>query len=155
MRLVEESIDIGVPVATAYNVWTHYEDFPEFIEGIQEIHRLDDAHVHCKTRIAGVELEFAAEIIEQRPHERVAWRATLGPAHTGVATFKRLGDGRTRLTLHIEEELEDATERGRDGVLSRHVRADLGRFKQMLEAAADTRIRRFEPEVNRGQTPFM
>ena len=92
MSTVEESIDVNVPVRTAYNQWTQFEEFPQFMEGVEEIRQLDDTHMHWKTKIAGVEREFDAEITEQHPDHRVAWRSTGGTDNAGVVTFHRLDD---------------------------------------------------------------
>src|SRR5215210_3089612 len=92
MSTIEESIDIDVPVRTAYNQWTQFEEFPSFMEGVQEIRQHDDTHLHWVAEIAGVKREWDAEITEQHPDERVAWRASNGTDNAGVVTFHRLSD---------------------------------------------------------------
>jgi len=136
MSTVEESIDVEVPVSTAYNQWTQFEEFPRFMEGVEEIRQLDDTHTHWKTKIAGVEREFDAEITEQHPDERVAWRATDGAQHAGVVTFHRIDDRVTRVMLQLDTEPEGIVEQAGDklGVVKRRVKSDLGRFKEMMES---------------------
>ena len=136
MSTVEESIDVKVPVRTAYNQWTQFEEFPRFMEGVEEIRQLDDTHVHWRTKIAGVEREFDTEITEQHPDERVAWRATQGTQHAGVVTFHHIDDGTTRVMLQMDTEPEGVVEQAGDklGVLKRRVKGDLGRFKEMIES---------------------
>ena len=78
MSTIEQSIDVDVPVRTAYNQWTQFESFPQFMEGVEQITQIDDTHTHWVTAIGGVSREFDAEITEQHPDERVAWRASAG-----------------------------------------------------------------------------
>jgi uncharacterized membrane protein len=135
MSTIEQSIDVAVPVRTAYNQWTQFEEFPRFMEGVEEVRQLDDTHLHWRTKVGGREKEFDAEITEQRPDERIAWNATQGTDQAGVVTFHRVDDGRTRIMLQLEAEPEGAVEKAGDvlGVLKRRVKGDLERFKEMIE----------------------
>ena len=93
MSQVQESVDVDVPVRTAYDQWTQFETFPHFMGGVESITQIDDTHIHWVTKIAGVTREFDTEITEQHPDERVAWTSTSGETkHAGVVTFHRLGD---------------------------------------------------------------
>jgi uncharacterized membrane protein len=136
MSTIEQSIDVAVPVRTAYNQWTQFEDFPRFMEGVEEVRQIDDTHLHWRTRVGGREKEFDAEISEQRPDERIAWTATQGAEQAGVVTFHRVDDDHTRIMLQLEAEPEGAVEKAGDalGVLKRRVKGDLERFKQMIES---------------------
>jgi len=131
-----EHIDVAVPVRTAYNQWTQFEEFPQFMEGVEEIRQLDDSHTHWKTKIAGIAREFDAEITEQHPDHRVAWKATSGTRNAGVVTFHRLSDTMTRVTVQIDTEPEGIVEKAGDvlGVLSRRMKGDLARFKELMES---------------------
>ena len=135
MSTVEESIEVNVPLSTAYNQWTQFEEFPRFMEGVEEIRQIDDTHVHWRTKIAGITREFDAEVTEQRPDERIAWRSTSGTSHAGVVTFHRLDDERTRLMVQIDDEPEGLVEKAGDalGILRRRVKGDLERFKALIE----------------------
>jgi uncharacterized membrane protein len=135
MSTIEQSIDVAVPVRTAYNQWTQFEEFPRFMEGVEEVRQLDDTRLHWKTTVAGREKEFEAQITEQRPDERIAWRATQGVDQAGVVTFHRVDDDCTRIMLQLEAEPEGAVEKAGDalGVLKRRVKGDLERFKDMIE----------------------
>ena len=135
MSTIEESIEVAVPVRTAYNQWTQFEEFPRFMEGVEEIRQLSDTRMHWKTRIAGVEREFDAEVTEQHPDHRIAWRSVDGTSHAGVVTFHRLSDDKSRIMLQLDSEPEGAVEKAGDalGILKRRVRADLERFKEMIE----------------------
>jgi len=132
---IERSIDVRVPVHTAYNQWTQFETFPQFMEGVEEIRQLDDLHTHWRTNIAGVHREFDAEITEQHPDERVAWRSTEGEKQAGVVTFHRLDAESTRIMLQLEFEPEGALEKAGDllGVVGHRVKGDLERFKTFIE----------------------
>ena len=136
MSTVEESIDVNVPVRTAYNQWTQFEQFPQFMEGVEEIRQLDDTHTHWRTKIAGVEREFDAEITEQHPDHRVAWRSTGGTDNAGVVTFHRLDDATTRVMVQLDTEPEGIVEQAGDklGLVKRRVKGDLDRFKELIEA---------------------
>jgi uncharacterized membrane protein len=135
MPTIEESIDVAVPVRTAYNQWTQFEEFPRFMEGVEEIRQLDDTHVHWVASIAGTRHEWDAEITEQHPDERVAWRNVDGKDNAGVVTFHRLGDGETRVMVQIDWVPEGVKEKlgGALGADDRRVRGDLQRFKEMIE----------------------
>jgi uncharacterized membrane protein len=135
MSTIEQSIDVAVPVRTAYNQWTQFEEFPRFMEGVEEVRQIDDTHLHWRTKVGGREKEFDAQITEQRPDERIAWNATSGADQAGVVTFHRVDDGRTRIMLQLEAEPEGAVEKAGDvlGVLKRRVKGDLERFKEMIE----------------------
>ena len=96
---VLESIDVNVPVSTAYNQWTQFESFPKFMEGVERIDQLSPTKTHWVTKIAGVTREFDAETTEQHPDERVAWTTENGTHQSGVVTFHRISDTTTRVTL--------------------------------------------------------
>ncbi len=131
-----ESVDVDVDVTTAYNQWTQFESFPQFMDGVDEIKQLDDTHLHWKTSIGGVTREFDATITEQHPDERVAWKSDDGTSHAGVITFHRLGDHQTRVTAQIDIDPEGLAETVADktGIISHRVKADLARFKEFIEA---------------------
>ena len=135
MPTVEQSIDVNVPVSTAYNQWTQFESFPEFMGGVEEVRQLSDDMTHWRTTVGGVEREFDAAITEQIPEERVAWRSVDGKTHGGVVTFHRLSEDTTRIMVQIDWETESLTEKagalvGADDI---QVKKDLGRFKEFIE----------------------
>ena len=104
MATVEESIEVDVPVTTAYNQWTQFEEFLHFMEGVESINQIDDTHLHWKTSIGGVEREFDAEVTEQHPDQRVAWRSTDGTTNAGVVTFHKISDTCTKVMVQIDWE---------------------------------------------------
>ena len=136
MSRVETSIEVNVPVTTAYNQWTQFEEFPEFMDGVEEVRQLDDTHLHWVAQIGGKRHEWDAEITEQRPDERVAWRAIDGKNNAGVVTFHRLGDDRSNIMVQIDYEPEGVVEKVGDlvGADERRVKADLERFKNLIES---------------------
>ncbi|MGW3891008.1 SRPBCC family protein [Micromonospora chokoriensis] len=135
MSGVTEHVDVSVPVRTAYDQWTQFEEFPEFMEGVQEVRQLSDTMTHWKVDIAGVKREFDAEITEQLPDERVAWRSTDGTQQAGVVTFHRLDADKTRVTLQLEFEPHGVVEQAGDklGIVDRRAKGDLERFKTYIE----------------------
>jgi len=137
MSTITEHVDVEVPVRTAYDQWTQFEEFPRFMEGVEEVRQIDDTHVHWRTKIAGVEREFDTEITEQHPDHRVAWRSTAGAENAGVVTFHRLDDDKTRVTVQIDIEPEGVVEKAGDalGLAKRRVKGDLGRFKELIESS--------------------
>jgi len=131
-----KSIDVSVPIRTAYNQWTQFETFPEFMGGVESISQTDDRHSHWVTKIAGVQREFDTEITEQHPDERVAWKSTDGTTHAGVVTFHRLSDNETKVTVQLDWQAEGVVEKAGAmvGVDDRQVQSDLERFKKYIES---------------------
>ncbi|MTD53509.1 SRPBCC family protein [Amycolatopsis pithecellobii] len=135
MSTITETVDVNVPVTTAYNQWTQFESFPEFMEGVEQVRQLDNTHLHWVTQVAGTTREFDATITEQHPDERVAWRSDSGPNHAGVITFHRLDDSTTRVTAQMDLDPEGVVENVADklGLLDRRVKGDMKRFKEFIE----------------------
>jgi len=135
MANIEQSIEVAVPVETAYDQWTQFEEFPSFMEGVKEVRQLDDTHLHWVVEHNGRRHEFDAEITEQRPDERVAWRSTGGTSHAGVVTFHRLSDTRCKVMVQIDWQPEGLLEQlgAAVGADARSVENDLERFKEMIE----------------------
>jgi uncharacterized membrane protein len=136
MASIEKHIDVSVPVRTAYNQWTQFEDFPHFMDGVKEVRQLDDTHLHWRATIGGKEEEWDAVITEQTPDARIAWRNTSGAENAGVVTFHRLGDGQTRVMLQVEYDPDGLVEHVGDalGIVSRRVDGDMERFKKFIES---------------------
>ncbi len=136
MQSIQKSVDVAVPVSTAYDQWTQFETFPEFMEGVEEVTQLTETKTHWKTTIGGVRKEFDAEVVEQHPQERVAWQAVDGPFHAGVVTFHRLDDVSTRVTLQMDYQPESLAEKagGALGIVGKRTEGDLARFKSFIEA---------------------
>jgi uncharacterized membrane protein len=136
MSTVVESVDVAVPVRTAYNQWTMFEQFPQFMEGVTEVRQLDDTRLHWVVDIAGVHREFDAEITEQHPDERVAWTSVDGPRHAGVVTFHRLDDNNTRVTAQMEIDPDGLVEQvgAKTGIVDMRVKGDLKRFREYIES---------------------
>ncbi|MEU8925249.1 SRPBCC family protein [Kitasatospora sp. NPDC048545] len=136
MSTVQQSIDVDVPARMCYDQWTQFEDFPQFMEGVEQVTQLDDRHNHWKTRIAGASREFDTEIVDQLPDERIAWRTLEGDSsQRGVVTFVRLDDSHTRVRLVMEFEPQGMAEHmgAALGMIDRRVKGDLGRFKEFIE----------------------
>ena len=135
MASVVESIDVTAPVSTVYNQWTQFEEFPHFMEGVKSVVQTDDTHLRWVAEVAGKETEWDAEITEQHPDERIAWRATSGAENAGVVTFHRIDDETTRVTLQLDADPEGIVENVGTalGFLDRRVKGDLERFKEFVE----------------------
>ncbi|MBA3852461.1 MAG: SRPBCC family protein [Chloroflexi bacterium] len=136
MSNVTESIDVNVPVRTAYDQWTQFEEFPKFMGNIKQVRQLDDTHLEWTAEIAGKEKVWQAEVTEQNPDERVAWKATEGASNSGVVTFHRIDDSVTRVTVQMDIDPEGVVENVGDalGVPDRSVKGDLERFKEFIES---------------------
>jgi uncharacterized membrane protein len=136
MTTIEQSIDVNVPVRTAYNQWTQFEEFPEFMQGVEFVNQLDDTHLRWKAEIGGTSHEWEAEITEQKPDDRIAWKTTSGKGHAGVVTFHRLGEDQTRVTLQMDYEPEGMKESAGSalGFDDRRIKGDLERFKELIES---------------------
>lgn len=135
MSTIEKSVNVQVPVRTAYNQWTQFEEFPRFMEGIEEVRQLDDTHLHFKAKLGGKKKEWDAVITEQTPDQRIAWRNTGGATNAGVVTFHRIAPSETRIMLQVEYDPEGMVENVGDaiGVVSSRVQGDLDRFKGFIE----------------------
>ncbi|GAA0191047.1 MULTISPECIES: SRPBCC family protein [unclassified Aeromicrobium] len=136
MSTITETIDVDVDVTTAYDQWTQFEDFPQFMEGVERIDQRDDTHLHWVIKVGPVTREFDATVTEQHPDERVAWRSDDGPEHAGVVTFHRLGDTSTRVTVQMDVDPEGFVEKVADktGILERRTQGDLRNFKKFIES---------------------
>ena len=136
MAQVTESVDVKVPVSTAYNQWTQFEEFPRFMGGVEKVKQLDATHLHWVAEIAGKRDEWDAEITEQKPDERVAWTARDGKGNAGVVTFHRLSDDETRVTVQLDWQPEGMVENVGTalGFDDRQVSKDLARFKEIIES---------------------
>ena len=136
MSNITKSIDVNVPVRVAYNQWTQFEDFPHFMQGVESVTQTDDTHLHWKTKIAGVEREYDAEITEQHPEERVAWRSVDGKTNAGVVTFHHISDTCTKVMVQIDWAPESVVEKAGAavGADDHRVKADLAKFKEFIES---------------------
>jgi ribosome-associated toxin RatA of RatAB toxin-antitoxin module len=133
---VDKTIEVAVPVSTAYNQWTQFEEFPQFMGGVQEVRQLDDRRLHWVAEIAGVRREWEAEVIEQVPDEKVAWAATDGATNAGAVFFTPLGADRTSVRLHLEYAPEGLVETVGDklNVVEKQAESDLEKFKAYIES---------------------
>lgn len=136
MSVIEESVEVNVPLSVAYNQWTQFEDFPEFMEGVESVRQTDDTHLHWKAKVAGVTREWDAEITEQHPDERVAWRATDGAENAGVVTFHKISPETTKIMLQLDFDPQGFVETAGDvmGFVRTRTVGDLNRFKSFIEA---------------------
>ena len=111
MPKIEDSIEVQVPIQRAYNQWTQFEKFPEFMDGIQSVQQLDDTHVQWVAEIRGETREWTTEIVEQEPDKKVAWKTIDGEIRNdGVVTFEEVAGGQTRVNVQMDVEGESATE---------------------------------------------
>ena len=133
---VEKSVVVNVPVSRAYNQWTQFEDFPQFMGGVKSVTQRDDAHLAWVAEIAGVRRQWQARIVEQVPDQKVAWAATEGATNAGAVTFEDLGGDQTRVTLALDYEPEGLVEKVGDSlnIVERQAEGDLERFKAFIEA---------------------
>ena len=137
MSRFEESIKVAVPVRIAYDQWTRFEDFPKFMEGVERVVQLDDKRLLWTASVAGQEKNWEAEIVDQTPDERIAWKSIDGAENAGAVLFEPLGPDTTKVILRIDAEPHGPVETVGDalGFLQRRVRGDLERFKEHVERA--------------------
>ena len=136
MANIEQSIDVEVPITTAYNQWTQFEEFPKFMDGIDEIRQLDDRRLHWIASFGGTQHEWDAEITEQLPDERVAWKNIDGKDNAGVVTFHQLAEDRTRIMVQMDWAPEGLKEQIGAALNfdQRRIEGDLERFKELIES---------------------
>lgn len=135
MNTIKESIDVNVPVRTAYNQWTQFEDFPKIMEDVREVKQLDDTHVHWRAEVMGKDLEWDSEITEQVPDRMIAWHSVSGPEHAGAVEFEPVGSDKTRIRLRVDYEPEGVMEKAGDVLetVTRRARDELEHFKEFIE----------------------
>ena len=135
MSTIEESIEVEVPVRTVYNQWTQFEEFPQFMEGVEEVRQLSDERLHWKAEIAGQVREWDARITEQKPDERIAWRSEDGTENAGVVTFHKLSPEKSKVMLQLDVDPQGFMENVADGlgIIKRRAAGDLRRFKEFIE----------------------
>jgi len=136
MSNVLTSIEVNVPVRIAYNQWTQFEDFPQFMDGVKEVQQLDDRHLHWRAVIRGQEKEWDVEILEQMPDQRIAWKSVGGAVNEGIVTFQPLSDRKALVHLTIAYEPEGVMETVGDetDAVSLSVKKGLARFKEFIES---------------------
>ncbi|MDB6022365.1 MAG: cyclase/dehydrase, partial [Pedosphaera sp.] len=136
MESVEKSIEVEAPIKEVYNQWTEFERFPEFMEGVEEVRQLDDGRLHWVAEIGGKKKEWDAEIYEQIPDHRIAWRSTSGTRNGGAVDLLPKDAGRTRVTLKMDYEPEGVFEHLGDALdmVTERVEGDLERFKEFIQA---------------------
>ena len=136
MATVNSDIDVHAPISTVYNQWTQFESFPQFLSGVDEVVQKTDTTTHWTVSIAGVTREFDAEITEQNPDERIAWKSTGGEDHAGVVTFHRLSDDETRISVRLDWAPKGVVEKA--GALLQvddiQIGHDLKKFKELIES---------------------
>jgi uncharacterized membrane protein len=135
METIKESIDVNVPVNTAYNQWTQLEQFPKFMEGVESVTQIDSTHLRWAANVGGARREWDAQIVEQVPDQKIAWRAASGNGPNGIVTFEQLGPESTLITVEMSYEPDGLMEQlgSKVGIDSRQVEGDLRRFKQLVE----------------------
>ena len=140
MKTIDDTITVNVPVSRAYNQWTQFEEFHLFMEGVKEVTQLDDKRLHWKAEIGGQTKEWDAEIFEQIPDQRIAWRSTGGAKNSGRVNFTAVSETQTQVRLHLAYEPEGFTENLGDtlGLVAARVTGDLKRFKDFIEARPAT-----------------
>ncbi|WP_432156998.1 SRPBCC family protein [Streptomyces sp. bgisy153] len=136
MSTVKESVEVEVPVRAAYNQWTQFAEFPNFMEGVEEVSQIDDTHNHWTTKIGGVRREFDTEIVDQLPDDRITWRTISGDTRQkGTVRFESMDDTHTRVELTMDVEPSGMADKTADwlGMVDRRVKGDMRRFKTYVE----------------------
>lgn len=136
MSTIEKSILVDVPVRTAYDQWTQFEEFPRFMEGVERVRQLDDKRLHWRANVLGSVQEWDAEITEQTPDRLISWHSTSGSRNDGTVSFSSEGPNRTRVTLRLDVEPEGPAESLGDaiGAVDRRVDGNMKRFKEFIES---------------------
>ena len=135
LSFAQDSIEVDVPISTAYNQWTQFEEFPNFMKDVEEVRQLDDTHLHWRANIAGKPVEWDSEITTQIPDRRISWRSTSGPSNSGAVSFDRVTDNRTRITLRMSYRAPGLAEKVGDalGVVRAELSGNLHRFADFIQ----------------------
>jgi uncharacterized membrane protein len=136
MPRFEDSVEVDVPVRAAYDQWTQFEDFPRFMEGVERVVQRDDKTLDWTAHIAGQRKQWTAEITDQTPDTRIAWKSVSGDENAGAVLFEPIDGNRTRVTLKLDADPEGLIETvgANIGFLERRVKGDLKRFKEFMES---------------------
>ena len=136
LSFVQDSIEVDVPISTAYNQWTQFEEFPRFMQDVEEVRQIDDTHLHWRARIAGKPLEWDSEITTQIPDRRISWRSTSGPPNSGAVSFDRVAANRTRITLRMSYRAPGIAEKIGDalGAVRLELSGNLHRFADFIQS---------------------
>ncbi len=136
MNKFKAGIDVNVPISVAYNQWTQFESFPDFMDSVESITQLDDETLLWKAEIAGIEQVWKARITEQIPDQRIAWTNIDGATNAGVVTFHPVSEKTTRVMLQVDYDPEGFIENIGDalGFVERSLESDLENFKLFTEA---------------------
>ncbi len=136
LSFVQDSVEVDVPISTAYNQWTQFEEFPRFMKDVQEVRQIDDTHLHWCATIGGKPVEWDSEITTQMPDRRISWRSTSGPPNSGAVTFDRVTDNRTRVTLRMSYRAPGVAEKVGDalGAVRMEVSGNLHRFADFIQS---------------------
>ena len=134
-RVIESSIEVAVPASVAYNQWTQFEEFPQFMDGVEEVRQLDDTRLHWVASVGGRRAEWDAKILEQHPDRQISWISEDGKQNRGTVTFESLGDDRTLVHLSLGYQAEGFVEAvgSAAGLDRRRIEGDLARFKELIE----------------------
>ena len=150
---IEKKIEVDVPVSTAYNQWTQFETFPQFMEGVKSVEQLSDERLHWVAEVAGKQKDWSSRITRQVPDEVLAWVSEGGATNNGTVIFHPLGDSKTEVEVHMEYAPEDFQEQvgGALGFLSRQVEGDLKRFKEFIEKRGGVETGGWRGEIAHGE----
>jgi uncharacterized membrane protein len=132
---IQQSVDVAVPIEEAYDQWTRFEEWPKFMHRVDSVQQVDDSTVHISTKVWGITKEFEAEIVEQRPEERIEWHSEDGLMNSGIVTFHELAPRLTRIEVTMDVKPDSLLEKAGRGMrfAKRSVRGDLHRFKAFVE----------------------
>ena len=135
MERVQKTVEVDAPLRAVYNQWTQFEEFPRFMEGVEEVKQLDDTRLHWVAKVGGKRAEWDAKIISQEPDRRISWESDDGKQTRGTVTFEELGATRTRIRLAMSYVPEGVLEQAGSaiGLDTRRIRGDLQRFKDQVE----------------------
>jgi uncharacterized membrane protein len=136
LSFAQDSIEVDVPISTAYNQWTQFEEFPRFMQDVEEVRQIDDTHLHWRARIAGKPVEWDSEITTQIPDRRISWRSTSGPPNSGAVSFDRVTGNRTRITLRMSYRAPGVAEKIGDalGAVRMELSGNLHRFADFIQS---------------------
>ena len=151
---IQRWTDVAVPVDRAYQAWTKFDQFPQFMHRVLSVEQNGRDKISWQEKIWFSKRQWKGQITERRKNDRIVWKTTSGMAHKGIVSFHKLDDNLTRVMVDIEFEPSGMVEKMASGLrfVKRAVQSDLARFKAFVEMDDAKGIEYRSPDETRSRS---